>query len=78
MSIEDTQELAIRYGTAWAEHDLDAILSMHSDDTVFHLHGGGEPAVDSPRRVRHLPPQPPSGPTFVSKRAGSTSVTDTS
>ena len=45
MSIEGTQELAIRYGAAWAEHDLDAILSMHSDDTVFHLHGGGEPAV---------------------------------
>ncbi len=45
MSTEDTQELAIRYGAAWAEHDLDAIMSMHSDDTVFHLHGGGEPAV---------------------------------
>jgi steroid delta-isomerase-like uncharacterized protein len=44
MSIE-TQELAARYGAAWAEHDLDAIMAMHTDDTVFHLHGGGEPAV---------------------------------
>ena len=41
MSIE-IQALAARYGTAWAEHNLDAIMSMHTDDTVFHLHGGGE------------------------------------
>lgn len=44
MTIE-TQELAARYGAAWAAHDLDAIMAMHTDDTVFHLHGGGEPAV---------------------------------
>ena len=40
----EVQELAIRYGAAWAEHDLDAVMAMHTDDTVFHLHGGGEPA----------------------------------
>ena len=45
MSIEVTQELAARYGAAWAKHDLDAILSMHTDDTVFHLHGFSEPAT---------------------------------
>ena len=39
------QELAVRYGTAWMEHDLDAIMAMHTDDTVFHLHGGGEAAI---------------------------------
>ena len=44
MSIE-IQELAARYGAAWAAHDLDAIMAMHTDDTVFHLHGGGEPIV---------------------------------
>jgi ketosteroid isomerase-like protein len=44
MSVE-TQELAARYGAAWAAHDLDAIMALHTDDTVFHLHGGGEPAV---------------------------------
>ena len=41
----EIQGLAMRYGAAWAEHDLDAIMAMHTDDTVFHLHGGGEPAV---------------------------------
>ena len=41
----DVQELAVRYGEAWAAHDLDEIMAMHTADTVFHLHGGGEPAV---------------------------------
>ena len=41
----EVQELAIRYGEAWAAHDLDAIMAMHAEDTVFHLHGGGEPAI---------------------------------
>ena len=77
MSIE-TQELAARYGAAWAAHDLDAIMAMHTNDTVFHLHGAGSLPLDSMRRVRRLPPRPPSGPTFVSRRAGSISATDTS
>jgi hypothetical protein len=41
----EIQDLAVRYGTAWASRDVDAIMAMHTDDTVFHLHGGGEPAV---------------------------------
>jgi uncharacterized protein (TIGR02246 family) len=41
----EVQELAVRYGGAWAEHDLDAVMAMHTDDTVFHLHGSGEPAI---------------------------------
>ena len=45
MSIETTRELAARYGAAWAEHELDAILAMHTEHTVFHLHGISEPAT---------------------------------
>jgi steroid delta-isomerase-like uncharacterized protein len=41
----EIQDLAVRYGAAWAARDLDAIMAMHTDDTVFHLHGGGEPAI---------------------------------
>jgi ketosteroid isomerase-like protein len=41
----EVQDLAVRYGAAWAAHDLDAIMAMHTDDTVFHLHGGAEPAI---------------------------------
>lgn len=41
----EIQDLAVRYAAAWAARDLDAIMAMHTDDTVFHLHGGGEPAI---------------------------------
>ena len=41
----EIQDLAVRYGAAWAGRDVDAIMAMHTDDTVFHLHGGGEPAI---------------------------------
>lgn len=34
----DLQDLAVRYGRAWADHDPDAIVAMHTDDTVFHMH----------------------------------------
>jgi hypothetical protein len=41
----EVQELAVRYGAAWADRDVNAITAMHSADTVYHLHGGGEPAI---------------------------------
>lgn len=43
----DVQDLAVRYGEAWAAHDVEAVMALHTEDTVFHLHGGGEPAVGS-------------------------------
>ena len=33
--------LAFRYAQAWADRDLDAIMALHTDDTVFHLHAEG-------------------------------------
>lgn len=39
------QDFATAYGQAWAQHDPDAIVAMHTADTVFHQHGIGEPAV---------------------------------
>lgn len=33
-----------RYDDAWARRDLDAIVSMHTEDSVFQLHAGGEEA----------------------------------
>ena len=39
------QEFAMSYSRAWAEHDPDAIVAMHTDDTVFHIHGDAEPAT---------------------------------
>ena len=33
-----------RYNEAWNDHDLDAIMSMHAPDMVFHNHTAGESA----------------------------------
>jgi ketosteroid isomerase-like protein len=40
----DVQDLAVRYGATWAARELDAIMALHTEDTVFHLHGS-EPTV---------------------------------
>lgn len=37
------EELAQRYGQAWNDHDLEAIVSLHTPDATFRLHGGGKP-----------------------------------
>jgi hypothetical protein len=47
--------LAFRYAQAWANRNLDAIMALHTDDTIFHLHvegaeGGGETVELAPRR----------------------------
>jgi steroid delta-isomerase-like uncharacterized protein len=44
----DVQDLLDRYGEAWNTHDLDAILALHTEDTVFALHAGDEPVVGAP------------------------------
>ena len=36
-------EFAKCYSEAWAAHDPGAIAAMHTEDTVFHLHGLAEP-----------------------------------
>jgi ketosteroid isomerase-like protein len=43
----EVQDIAVRYGAAWAAHDLDAIMALHTEDTVFHLHRDAAPAVGS-------------------------------
>jgi ketosteroid isomerase-like protein len=40
-------EFATEYSAAWASHDPDAITSMHTDDSVFDLHGVGASATGS-------------------------------
>ena len=39
------EELAGRYHQAWAEHDPTSIAALHSDDSVFHMHGVAPEAV---------------------------------
>jgi len=38
----ELQEFIDRYNQAWNEHDVDAILEMHTDDSVFENHTTGD------------------------------------
>ena len=33
------------YSKAWANHDVDAIVALHTSDSVFHVHGLTDPAA---------------------------------
>ena len=44
------RDVVDRFGTAWAEHDLESVLSMLTDDCVFDATG---PAPDGMRCVGH-------------------------
>jgi ketosteroid isomerase-like protein len=40
-----TEELAMAYHGGWAALDPSAIAAMHSEDSVFHMHGAAEPVT---------------------------------
>jgi ketosteroid isomerase-like protein len=42
---QDLRAIADRYFAAWAAHDPDAIVALHTPDTRFWTHMGGEPIV---------------------------------
>lgn len=41
----DVKAISERYFAAWAQRDPDAIVALHTDDTQFWTHTGGEPVV---------------------------------
>jgi steroid delta-isomerase-like uncharacterized protein len=44
--------LAERYGEAWNRQDLDAIMDLHTDDSVFVAHAAGTPPAEGKEAVR--------------------------
>ena len=44
--------LAERYGEAWNSQDLDAIMDLHSEDSVFVAHAAGSPPAEGRQAVR--------------------------
>jgi steroid delta-isomerase-like uncharacterized protein len=46
------QELAERYGEAWNSGDLEAVLALHAEDTVFQAHAAGSPPAEGKEAVR--------------------------
>jgi hypothetical protein len=61
-------ELAVAYGQAWASHDPDAIVALHTEDAVFHLHD----VMSRGSAARQSGPQPlassPTSQTSASSR----------
>ena len=53
----DLTAISERYFAAWAARDPDAIVALHTEDTSFWMHMGGEPVVgrDAVRQLL-LPP----------------------
>jgi steroid delta-isomerase-like uncharacterized protein len=47
-----TEEIAERYGEAWNSQNLDAILDLHTEDSVFQLHVPGSAAVAGKEAIR--------------------------
>ena len=45
MNGPELQEFIDRYNAAWNGHDVDAIVSMHTDDSVFENHVTGDAYV---------------------------------
>jgi steroid delta-isomerase-like uncharacterized protein len=41
-SAENLRKVIDRYNQAWNDHDVDTIISLHSDDMVFANHTAGE------------------------------------
>jgi ketosteroid isomerase-like protein len=41
----DLKFISERYFAAWAAHDPDAIVALHTPDTQFWMHMGGSPVV---------------------------------
>ena len=48
------RELIERYNDAWNAHDVDAIVSMHAPDFVFHNYSAGERAEGADAVREHI------------------------
>src|SRR5262245_30435063 len=51
-AVTNITELAERYGEAWNTHDVDAIVALHTEDSVFHLHVPGGAPVEGRDAIR--------------------------
>jgi uncharacterized protein (TIGR02246 family) len=44
MTAAEVRDLFDRYAAAWEARDPDAIAALHTEESVFHLHSGSDPA----------------------------------
>ena len=48
----EIRELAARYAETWNSQDLDAIMDLHADDSVFVAHAAGSEPAEGKEAVR--------------------------
>ena len=65
-TIPNYQEIARRYANAWNTHDVGAIMAMHSDDTLYHLHGEARSIGAARRSPANLPNSSNKSPISIS------------
>jgi predicted ester cyclase len=51
-TVTNLESLANAYSEAWNAHDVDLILSMHNDESFFHLHLAGYELVSGEQNLR--------------------------
>jgi uncharacterized protein (TIGR02246 family) len=51
-TVTEIEALADRYGDAWNNQDLDAIVALHAPDGIFHLHVPGSEPVQGREAIR--------------------------
>ena len=54
MDGQELQEFIDRYNAAWNDHDVEAIVSMHTDDSVFENHVTGDVNVGRDQIARAI------------------------
>ena len=54
MDGQELEEFISRYNTAWNDHDVEAIVSMHTDDSVFENHFTGDVNVGREQIARAI------------------------
>ncbi|MEN3280561.1 MAG: hypothetical protein V7607_1701 [Solirubrobacteraceae bacterium] len=48
------RDLAERYSAAWNTHDLEAVLAMHTEDSIFHLRAAGGAPIEGRTAIREV------------------------
>ena len=70
------EKIIATYGDAWNRHDIDAILALHAEDSVFENHTSGGKGVGKDAIRQILKGSSPHSRTCASKRAVLMCATD--
>ena len=73
-TVPELQGFIDRYNAAWGEHDVEAIVAMHTEDSVFENHMSGDVNMDKEAIGKAITGIFGVFPDLGSKRGASTSA----